>query len=468
MRNVIKYIGSLILIVLSAHTSAQTEKMSLDVMEWEDYESGIPYKTEKEEYTYQEPGVVNSAVLSLWNKESQSYGFYSKIISKYQNGSLKSKTYSDYDTGSKSWRDSLKREYSYHTNGLISLMESYLYSELGEWEKETKEEYLYDNDGNLIEFDFFEWNAELNDWEAIERNSYGYDSNGNLSGYTSWVWDFIFEEWLYYDKEEYKYEDGWTKFAYSEWDEMKEEWTPVYKDSSTYSTDGLKYAYLSCYWKKSESAWINFSKEVHELDLNDRVTLYTEYEWNENTLRWDYYDKEEYQYDSYGNVTLFIDYNKSSQYNVWVESLKEVYGYNHNHSVERLVIPFEEPVINDVYFNTMLVNIQVFDWNSSNNSWRPSSDGHFTYNLYQPQTPSAVQRHKSWSAYPVPFHDRLIIEGLNGAMVNLCDICGKIVIREEKISEYQLITTKKLNAGIYILKITLPSGEYITKKVLKM
>ena len=464
------WIGLLLPILNSEYTVAQTEtqsnKMSLDMMEWEDYESGISYKTEKEEYSYEEPGVVNSAILSLWNANTQDYEYESKITTTYNNGTLASKHYANYNIFTQAWVDSLKRDYSY-TENKISLMESYLYSEQGTWEKEIKEEYFYDSEGNLSEFNFYEWNTENNDWDNYEKNTYNYDSNNNIIGYTSWVWDFIFDEWIYYDKEEYQYDDVWTKYKYSEWNELKEEWVPVFKDSSTYSTDGLKYAYLSCYWKNSASAWVNFSKEIHELNYEGRVTLFTEYEWNEITLRWDYYDKEEYQYDSYGNVSLFIDYNKSSEYNVWKESLKETYTYNNDYTLDQLVLPFEEPVINDVYFNTMMVGIHAYDWNPSNSSWQHASDGNFFYETYEPRAISAIQHSINWLVYPSPFQDQLFIKDLSGAQVELYDLNGRSVLHENNISGFQCISTQKIKPGIYLLKITLPTGLLITRKVMK-
>ncbi len=473
MRKSILYI--IVFLALSFHlnTSAQLkvtadDAIKLDEMEWKDYVSGNIQNSEKEEYTYNNNGQVHSATLCEWDETAQEYQFTSKISYNYLNDLVSEKIYSQYNSESSVWQDTLKRCYTCDSQGNVETLIIYERSSNSEeWVPESKEEYIYDSNGNTTELYFYTWDTDRDTWDFHEKDIYEYDSSNREVNYTSWLWDFLFDEWVYYDKEEYAYVDGWTKYTYYEWNEMQEEWNYVYKDSSIYSTDGLQYAYLSCYWKESISSWINFSREVHTLNNSGKVTDYTEYEWNEKLSRWDYYDKEEYDYDSYNNVLLFIDYNKASQYNVWIESLKEEYQYNYDYTLEQLILPYSEPVINDVYFNSMMEKIDVYTWNSSSSSWNPASIGGFSYSDFEVLSVDLNIDAKDFVIYPVPFSEHVVVDGLVNMNLIIYDLTGQQCVNIKITDNHQVINTKKLIPGIYFISAGDRNNKFAVKKIIK-
>ncbi len=473
MRKSILYI--IVFLALSFHlnTSAQLkviadDTMKLDEMEWKDYVSGNIQNSEKEEYTYNNDGQVHSATLSEWDETAQEYQFTSKISYNYLNDFVSEKIYSQYNSESSVWQDTLKRCYTYDSQGNVESLIIYERSSNSEeWFPESKEEYFYDSNGNTTELYFYTWDTDEDTWDFHEKDIYEYDSSNREVNYTSWIWDFLFDEWLYYDKEEYAYVDDWTKYTYYEWNELQDKWDYVYKDSSIYSTEGLQFAYLSCYWKSSVSSWINFSREIHTLNSSGKVINYAEYEWNENLSRWEYYDKEEYDYDSYNNVLLFIDYNRANQYNVWIESLKEVYQYNYDYTLEQMKLPYSEPVINDVYFNSMMEKIDVYTWNSSSSGWDAASIGGFSYSEFEPLSVLINPNTGNLTIYPVPFSDHIVVEGLNNQYLMIYNLAGQQCANVKISSNHQVINTENFIPGIYIVRAGYKNEELLVKKIIK-
>lgn len=479
MRNLLLYFFTYFFLCSYISLNAQLKKslddpMQLNNMEWKDYISGNIQNTEIEEYTYNNSGLVSSAILSLWNANLKTYQFNSKIAYTYTNELITEKIYSTYDINASAWKDTLKRNYIYNDdNKIYQLIVYKRVSNDASWTPDTKEEIIYDDKGNVTELYFYTWDTEEDSWSYFEKDVYEYDTSNREVNYTSWLWDFLFEEWLYYDKEEYVYDvessyvNDLTKYTYYEWNEFQDKWDYVFKDSSFYSLDGLKYAYVSLYWSKATSSWINFSRELHDFNNDGKVISFSEYEWNENTLKWDYYDMEEYDYDSFGNVLLFEDYNKDSQSNVWVKSLKEEYHYNYDYSLEQLIIPFSEPVINDVYFNSMMQSIEAYSWNSSASSWDNASLGLFTYSEFEPLDGAINTKTKDFLIHPIPFSNYIIVEGLINEDLVIYDLTGQVVYKTIVSDQYQMINTESVKPGIYLINAGNKKDEFVVKKVVK-
>ena len=71
------------------------------------------------------------------------------------------------------------------------------------------------------------------------------------------------------------------------------------------------------------------------------------------------------------------------------------------------------------------------------------------------------------NCYPVPARDHLVVEGSEGmTYVNLQDMAGKLVIEHTKEQALLMLDTHNLHSGVYILKVTLESGEQVVEKVL--
>ena len=66
-----------------------------------------------------------------------------------------------------------------------------------------KKEYTYDSNGNLTLWIWSNWDTDLNDWELSEKYEYTYASNGNLTlDKESW-WDTDLNDWEVHWKSEY-------------------------------------------------------------------------------------------------------------------------------------------------------------------------------------------------------------------------------------------------------------------------
>lgn len=459
-------------LVLSAF--AQTDKWTLNSLSWQDYSTVTLSWTnaETEEYTYTDAGKVQTAVFKRWNVSLGAYQPKSKIESAYANGRVDSKVYSNFYAVSQTWVDSLKRSYVYDFEGRLSSVQISKF-ENGLWKPVTRETREYGASGNLTFLVFEEWVPVSQAWQNVEKEEYTYDVSNRILTYTGFVWDFLFDEWIYFDKEEYVYADeGKTvNYVYYEWDEWKAQWVYLFKDYSTYFNNNLNWGYLSYYWDAATLVWVDFTKEIHDLDAAGNVLRYAEYEWDTSTKKWDYYDKEEYVYDSFGNVTQFIDYNKNEPYNLWIENIKEVYTYNTAIEASMLLIPFDEPSINGVYFKSQLLGIVAYTWDASRSSWKNSSKGTFAYDKFVPLGDSPVHDTVPYVVfYPNPAADYLVVEA-DSSSTPLC----LTLTNSHGVEEVGLLSgtpkvriwVSNIKPGVYIVSVSSSNGKRMIGKLIK-
>ena len=75
---------------------------------------------------------------------------------------------------------------------------------------------------------------------------------------------------------------------------------------------------------------------------------------------------------------------------------------------------------------------------------------------------------ESFSVYPNPVKDNMVISGINVSGINVYDICGKLVLSKRKINARN-ISLESLQEGLYIIKFYKNDGDFIgLKKILKI
>lgn len=149
-----------------------------------------------------------------WNKVLETNFFYSSnnltdstIVNRYENGTLKSsyKTAYNYNTDKSlksiviqakndseiMYTNVSKSVYNYKANAISSLRNYSWNSKNSTWENDTKLEYLYDVEGNIVEEISWQWNSMY--WQQVFRYNYQYNLENQL--YKKLVSTPIYRDW---------------------------------------------------------------------------------------------------------------------------------------------------------------------------------------------------------------------------------------------------------------------------------
>ncbi|MBT7621993.1 MAG: hypothetical protein HN593_06105, partial [Lentimicrobiaceae bacterium] len=121
-----------------------------------------------------------------------------------------------------------------------------------------KKEYTYDSNGNLTLWIYSIWNADLNDWEVYHKFEYTYDSNGNQTLDIESFWNTDLNDWEFYQKFEY-----------------------------TYDSNGNQTLDIESFWNADLNDWVFYYRSEYTYDANGNQTLRVDYAWNTAVNDWD-------------------------------------------------------------------------------------------------------------------------------------------------------------------------------------
>jgi len=229
-----------------------------------------------------------------------------------------------YESGN--WQNSSKEEYEFDDAGnLLTWITAYSDYMGGAWQNSSREQYQY-NDNNLVTEDISAyWDSEANDWENSSRLVYSYADNNELSNITSSSWNTLINFWI-----------------------------PQYSNDYTYNLQGMVTQVIGQEWYYY--TWRNYSRTDYEYNENIQEILSTSYTWNDE---WVFSEKYEKEYDDNGNLILNTSYYWNAESGEWGNSYRNELQYDES---ENLIINTE------------------FYWDSESNDWIGSSKTEFVYN----------------------------------------------------------------------------------------
>ncbi|MFB6317356.1 T9SS type A sorting domain-containing protein [Saccharicrinis sp. FJH54] len=444
--------------------------IQLDKTEWKDYKSssGSFISSEKEEYTYDENGKVETITSYVWDQVNENWIGTEKTWNVYDD-TLLTEVLKSYPGADEIWIDTQKKVFSY-TNGLKTEVIIFERSANNQpWGESERELLTYDAKGNLTEALYQEWNILKKSWSSYLIENMLYDDDNRITGYTSKVWDFIFDDWVNYDKEEYMYGTNPVSesYFYYVWNESSNTWDTYYKDYSEYTADMMNKGFLSWYWENG--LWIELTKEIHEFDAQNHLVYYAEYDWNAMSKRWDYYDKETYSYDDNGNLTVFVDYDRQETKNTWIEHSRELYSYNTGVRNEMLVLPFTDQSIIDLYFNSQIMNTRIYYWDAASSTWKDDQLGEFSYSDFT--VSDALQNNTLFQSrcYPNPVSEKFFVETEEGIAVDrieLYSLSGQL-LENWNFYDAEGYNIKHLSVGTYLIIVHSEDSKSFVSKLVK-
>ena len=191
-----------------------------------------------------------------------------------------------------------------------------------------KKEYTYDSNGNLTLWIYSIWNADLNDWEVYQKFEYTYDSNGNQTLDIESFWNADLNDWGLREKYEYTYDSNGNltlRVDYA-WNTAVNDWDNTWKEEVTYDANGNRTLDIESIWNTDLNDWEVHWKYEYNYDSNGNLTLVISSIWNTGG-NWDFYYRNEYNYDSNGNQTLWIWSIWDTDLNDWGLRKKDEYTY---------------------------------------------------------------------------------------------------------------------------------------------
>ncbi len=401
--------------------------------------------------------------MSEWTNYSESYQY------DWEGRNLVTTTYSE-------WGDD--RLVSAYENGLISTIEHHSKDVNGtEWEHHATEIYKYDENGNLI---LFEYNAlNFGEWGITDRYEYTYDEQGRLSTYQSWWYDFFGEvpQLIPNNREEYAYDGNVITIEIYGYDMETEEWYPTARDVNTYNEDGDCSESLQMSWDETAQDWKNEAKNVHGYDAEGHVTTITYSNWEEgewvvtsqttaeyengklvSTTTSDIYQTgeltpylhDEYEYDEAGNRTLTTNFYYEngemlqSSFNECIYDLgtdsDEIMGCKDvwNSLLSGYFTTAVDPT-SGIQMNHKWTQFNRFEYYDSSST---------TIDVYYSATTGVNENGEEIRVQVAGLDGRVSIKSDEPVEVSIYDIAGRNVANRNQVSECEI----SLHAGLYIVK----------------
>lgn len=176
---------------------------------------------------------------------------------------------------------------TYNDNDLLISQESYFYEEaINEWLFEDIFNYTYDDNNNLILFDY---NAMRNGEVApIERCVYTYDEQNRV---TSWI-DYHnssnesepdFQPSM---KDEFAYHDNVVETYYYFTDPWSHAWVPSGWLTEEFRDDGNYISSITRNWDNNLNEYVNSNMVVHEYNPDGSIAVITSSNWETNSNAW--------------------------------------------------------------------------------------------------------------------------------------------------------------------------------------
>ncbi|WP_299064710.1 T9SS type A sorting domain-containing protein [uncultured Polaribacter sp.] len=351
------------------------------------------------------------------------------------------------------------------------------------WLSNSRTEYTYDENKNLIEEKQYEWDG-TSTGAIMNTANYTYNSsnkiltevyeefdtsNGNSLGkyretytYTNGIVSLIIDqEWL--DgawKNEYRREflinnNLITQITGSEWNGSG--W--VFEEDSaqvtvSYNTNNLISSTTIEIW--NGTSWVPSEISTNTYNANNKLISILYKEWNGTSYLNTY--KDEYVYDGNGNQISETSFNYEN--GVFTESYQQTYVFDNSINLESFSHPFRDRTGLGVFTNQEVSFVNKILSSSSG-----GSDYRTTYNYNEATVSLDDFNSIDFSVYPNPTSSVLNIDDRNFTIknVSIFNVIGKKIVTSTK----NKINLENLNKGVYILRVESNTGSIATKRIVK-
>lgn len=404
------------------------------------------------------------------NNANLSNPFFSPNDSKQAMDSLIYEEYYEFDEG---WSKSEKEEYIWDESGKVILKtHSGWRSDYNQWYSYQKTNHYYDGGGRLLNMNMQYRDLIINiDWIDWEKTALTYQGDLGVSAVMSF-WQPEFSQWVIPYRYEYVFDnDGKIlEITYYYNEEVPENWLNGEKYEYFYDGDGKMVQELWSIWDINNGNWWNVYKVDYSYEGNGNLIKELWNHWNYNTLVWENESKYVFIYDDHGNIAEYTESWWEFDIEDWLVEEKVTFSYNNDYTYSDLILPASSigyfSFLNVLLFNHMLLTEEVFE------AWGETldEDTRTTY-YYSENNASGVELNNvdGFLIYPNPASDYFSIELNNiseSVLVEIFDNYGRMVSSQE-IIENQPISVSDLDRGIYFYKFVyngnLSSGKIVVQ-----
>jgi hypothetical protein len=394
--------------------------------EWH-IQQNIWINNSKEEFVYDALGNLAIHTGWAWNGQEQAwYGSWNNLY-EYAQGKLHSLIVQEWDFNATGWVNYEKYEYTYGPEDLPVKLEQFEWlSDNSSWEPDRITEYIYDGEGQLILDLMQAWGG--GQWWDILKNEYTYDEHGNLLTRT-----------------------------YIQWESDSSQWVPEYLITYTYNEQDLTLSYTGHQYNMETGTWIKDDKAEYIYDANgDPVTefFYLGNEQNE----WRIAGKWEMEYDGARNRTLETSFSWNEEGGDYAPASKRAYLFDPAYAPDELILPGHPYFRAEHFAHGKMTDELYFLWNSAANDWK-NTDKYTYFFTTLPGEGLFEAEAGELLVYPNPADDRVFIDLPAGQMLvpagvvcHILDSQGRL-ISTVKMGLDRSIPLSGLPQGMYYLEI---------------
>ena len=342
----------------------------------------------------------------------------------------------------------IKEEYIYNAQSLVEEIHYSYYETGGIWKTYGKTVLSYDDDDHVTLAMYYGYVD--GEWMESSKETWDYEV-GLLQVNTT---SFINEngEWVDDRRTEYHYDgDGLcTEMIVSQWSEI---W--YYESKTVYHYDAQQQCYEKIEYGYGEG-WYELYKNTYEYDAAGNLHIETTYFYQSSAQDWTYRNRYEYLYDEDNNCTDYYEYFYYVYDETW--ELEEVY-----HTA------YGTPGIECIAGLSLIWDLFEFEFPIHNKVEQLvlDEDGDlFILDFHYSSTVGiAEQNGNVLTLWPNPTRDKVVVEGLEAAEVQVYNALGQLVKTMRDTNE---VSVADLVEGVYLLRITDIEGKkHVTRVAVK-
>ena len=349
---------------------------------------------------------------------------------------------------------------------------------LTEWEHSATEIYTYDENDNLV---LFEYNAfNFDEWMITDRYEYTYDEQNRLKTSQTWWYDFygVYGEpqLVPGSREEYTYTETTVTIDMYSYFMEDEEWHPSSRIVNTISEYGGYSETVQMLWSDESQDYVNDYKNSYSYDAAGNITAVTNSRWENGEWNVESQMTAEYE-DGLLVATTNSDIYTTGSLSPYLHDEYEYDAAGNRNVVKNFYYENGELIQSSINECEYDMTIDADEIMGCQAAWNSVASGFFTCAA----DPAGIQINNKWtklnrheladdlytivdtyySAASGVDEDgeevRIHVAGLDGRLFVRCDepseisvfdVSGRVVAMRSNISECEI----SLNAGMYIVK----------------
>jgi hypothetical protein len=214
------------------------------------------------------------------------------------------------------------------------------------------------------------------------------------------------------------------------WNADTETWRLSHKSTFELGDSDIPIVFTT--YSRENDAWQMLSQTKNNFGTDANPRIYYTYLQDAQTGVWTQVSKHEIFYNEHNNIDFFIAYRKNTWTNyLWQRAVKTEYLYDENN---RLI---------------MRAN---YSPSRATGDWALISTSHYYYSV-RSRNYATIENATNAVVFPNPATNYITIRGAESSSLTIFDLSGRVVFRQERISENEIIAVSNWNTGVYLVVI---------------